>query len=116
MDNDLLSECACSQLVWNASESDSDDVGIDMTNNRYGEVRILTCKTCRQKWVEYFVEYEHYSRSGRWFRGQIADAEVTNITPENAVAYLESLEWYVRGGSFFETNGVYHSGTVRADP
>jgi hypothetical protein len=32
--------------------------------------------------------------------------------PENAVEYLESLEWYVYGGSFFESTGTFGQGKL----
>ena len=34
------------------------------------------------------------------------------ITPENAVEFLEGLEWYVYGGSFFESTGEFGQGKL----
>ncbi len=36
----------------------------------------------------------------------------SQITPEKAVEYLESLEWYVYGGSFFESTGTIGHGKL----
>ncbi|BAP32005.1 uncharacterized protein CHSO_2968 [Chryseobacterium sp. StRB126] len=36
----------------------------------------------------------------------------SQITPENAVEFLENLEWYVYGGSFFETTGAIGQGKL----
>jgi len=38
-----------------------------------------------------------------------------HITPENAVEYLESLEWYVYGGPFFESAGMFGHGKLQVD-
>jgi hypothetical protein len=35
--------------------------------------------------------------------------------PENAVEYLESLDWYVYGGSYFESTGEFGQGKLRLD-
>ncbi|KFF74368.1 hypothetical protein HX13_09300 [Chryseobacterium sp. P1-3] len=37
------------------------------------------------------------------------------ITPENAVEFLESLEWYVYGGSFFDSTGTIGKGALQLD-
>ena len=90
-------------------------LGVDKTNGRYADVSLFTCLHCTTKWLHYYAEYEAYSRSGRWYRGIISDKEAKEITPESAVAYLERLDWYIFGGSWFSSQGMYGKGKVRAD-
>lgn len=107
--------CACEKPDFNYTEFRSSELGIDNTKGRYGEVSIQQCKLCQRIWIQYFVEYEHYSKSGRWYKGVVSKKDRPHITPENAVEYLESLEWYVFGGSFFESTGTIGSGSLRLD-
>ena len=107
--------CACEKTDFNYTEFRSSELGIDHTKGRYGEVSIQQCKLCQRIWVHYFVEYEHYSKSGRWYKGIVSKKDRPNITPENAIEYLESIEWYVYGGSFFESTGTIGSGSLRLD-
>lgn len=82
--------------------------GYDETKNRFGEVSIETCKQCGTKWLHYFVEYEAFRKSGRWYRGVITDEVSLAVTPQNSVAILEGLDWWVSGGSYF--NGIIKKG------
>ncbi|PKF75743.1 hypothetical protein [Chryseobacterium sp. PMSZPI] len=107
--------CACEKPDFNYTEYRSSELGIDHTNGRNGEVTIQQCKLCQRIWIHYFVEYEHYSKSGRWYKGIVSKKDRSQITPENAVDYLESIEWYVYGGSFFESSGTIGSGSVKVD-
>lgn len=66
-------------------------------------------------WLHYHVEYEAFSRSGRWFRAPIRDEKLAEITPETAVRYIEEQEWHIRGGSHFSTSGEIATGRVYAD-
>lgn len=76
-------------------------VGVDETNGRFGELSIRQCHYCQRQWLHYFVEYEHLSQSGRWYRG-IIDNEIAQVVrPENAVKILSNLEWYFYGGSYY---------------
>src|SRR5690606_3724726 len=90
-------------------------LGVDKTNGRFGDVSLFTCIHCGTKWLHYYAEYESFSRSGRWYKGIISDKEAKEITPESAVAYLEGLDWYIFGGSFFSSQGMYGKGKVRAE-
>lgn len=65
-------------------------------------MRIDRCVHCQRLWLHYFVEYESFSRSGRWARGLISAAEAEVIAPADAVAHLERLPRYLYGGSYFD--------------
>jgi hypothetical protein len=80
-------------------------IGIDETEGRFGEVTLKQCRHCRRYWLHYLVEYEAFKGSGRYFMGLIALEVANALTPEKAVAYLESLEWRLFGGSYFGRKG-----------
>jgi guanosine-3',5'-bis(diphosphate) 3'-pyrophosphohydrolase len=80
----------------------------------YGEIQIETCKSCGTKWLRYFWEHEGFTASGRWYKGIIDDTSLPTLKPENCVKYLESLPWYIYGGSYFNTMGKRGSGSIKA--
>lgn len=77
-------------------------IGVDETFGRFGEVTLKQCRHCGQHWLHYFVEYEHLKGSGRWYLGLITPEQAQTLQPQEAVAYLEKLEWCFHGGSYFE--------------
>ncbi|AZA76825.1 hypothetical protein EG347_04485 [Chryseobacterium sp. G0186] len=107
--------CACEKPTPNYTEYRSSELGIDQTNGRHAEVTIQQCKLCQRIWIRYFVEFEHITKSGRWYKGIVTKKDRGQITPENAVEFLESLEWYVYGGSFFESTGTFGQGKLNVD-
>jgi len=76
-------------------------IGVDETNGRYGDVFVFTCGGCQRRWLYYFAEYEAFTASGRWILGILPDALPLPLTPENAVPILNTLPWYIYGGSYF---------------
>ena len=110
-----MAECRCMTPPFNYTDYASEPLGIDETNGRFGEVSVQTCKACGRKWLHYFVEYEAFSKSGRWYRGLVSAEALRSLTPESAVALLESLPWYFYGGSYFQTIGRKGSGRVWVD-
>jgi hypothetical protein len=93
----------------------SQDIGVDKTNGRFGKVSIDTCKKCGTQWLNYFVEYEAFTASGRWFRAPVTQQLITDLIPERAAELLSILPWYFYGGSYFNTSGLRGSGAVRVD-
>jgi hypothetical protein len=110
-----MSDCRCFNPPFNYRDYDESPVGVDTTNGRYGRVTLKTCKHCGTKWLHYFVEYEAFTASGRWFCGLISDAAAATITPDSAIAYLEQLPWHFVGGSYYQSQGMRASGAIRAD-
>ncbi len=108
-------KCRCLKPPFKGEDYDVASVGIDETNGRYGDVEIETCKHCGQKWLRYFVEYEGFTKSGRWYRGILTPEMQQLLTPENAVQLLESLPAHFYGGSFFMTAGAESSGSISVD-
>lgn len=107
--------CQCEIPPWNHGNFTSRVVGVDETKGRYGEVIINTCKACGRKWLHYAVEYEAFSQSGRWYRGVVSEEQAESVTPESAVAILESLDWHLYGGCFFGHAGKRGNGRVDID-
>ena len=87
-------------------------IGCDLTDSRYGDVDLYECGHCGRHWLNYSVEYEGYTQSGRWFSGLISREKAATMQPEEAVGYLESIEWYYRGGSYFSGKVTRVSGKV----
>ena len=94
---------------------DSLKIGIDEKKGRFGEVTIHVCKRCQWKWLRYFVEYESFSGSGRWYRGLVSDEVASKVTPETAIEILKNLDWHFYGGSYFGTAGQKGSGPIFVD-
>jgi hypothetical protein len=107
--------CTCEKPPFNYADFRSSQLGIDHTNGRDAEVSIFQCKLCQRIWINYLVEFEHYSKSGRWYRGIISKKERSEIKPENVVEYLENIEWYLYGGSYFESAGMIGQGKAIVD-
>lgn len=71
-------------------------------DDHHGEVTVLRCRECGTRWLHYFLEYEGFMRSGRWYRGFLPADQVRQVQdPVAALNYLAGLPWYFRGGSFF---------------
>lgn len=82
-------------------------LGEDPTNGRYADVHLESCPECGRQWLHYAFEIEAFSRSGRWYRGEVTAEQVVHVTAETAAALLESLPAYEAGGSYF--GGQVHS-------
>ncbi|MBD2701367.1 hypothetical protein IC229_12010 [Spirosoma sp. BT702] len=106
--------CKCHKPPIYYGDYTSTFVGVDETNERFADVAIETCRHCGTAWITYQVESEAFERSGRWFRG-ILTAAKQEIRPEDVVTYLEQLDWYIYGGSYFGSSGTYDHGKVWVD-
>jgi len=110
-----MSNCGCMRPDCPGSGFDRVDLGTDTQNGRYGKVQGLTCIHCGSTWLRYFVTYEGFSRSGRWYRGQVSAEQASATPPEQAVEVLTSLPWHFRGGSYFDSAGERATGPLRVD-
>src|SRR5579872_34455 len=90
-----VTSCTCEYGQAPYTEFESRELGVDDTEGRFAEVTLERCKTCRRLWLRYFVEYEAFSRSGRWARGLISEEDAASMTPEAAEPYLRSLDSYL---------------------
>src|SRR5579875_1295604 len=101
-----LPACGCAAPearydIW----SEQRTVGIDETAGRFGTVQLLRCKMCRQLWLHYHVEYESFSRSGRWARCPVGEEFATALKPEQATAVLDTAACHIYGGSYWGSTG-----------
>ena len=87
-------------------------LGVDLTDGRYADVTYEACHACGLQWVHYQFEFEAFSRSGRWYRGQINSAQAEALTAANAAALLEALAAYTAGGSYFDGQERERSGPL----
>jgi hypothetical protein len=110
-----VSPDACECLALGPRSFDEAFVGIDTARGRFGEVNVRTCHACGRRWLHYRVEYEAFSRSGRWYTGLLPEGADAGLTPEAAVPLLERLPWHIYGGSFWDTRGRRSSEPVRVD-
>lgn len=97
------SQCICLELplpFFHYEEVKS--IGVDETLGRFGEVKLRRCLHCGRHWLHYFVEFEAYRKSGRYYMGLITPELAESITPETAADYIGNLDWHLYGGSFFD--------------
>lgn len=78
------------------------------TDEHFAEIQIALCKQCGTKWLLYSLEDEGFSNSGRWYRGVLNQ----EITPEAAAEYLNHIEGYIYGGSYFGGKAGYGKGPL----
>src|SRR5215218_5591577 len=99
----IMSQCPClEESLADYRDYDLTFIGVDETAGRFAEIEVGHCRRCGRYWLHYRWEIEAFSRSGRWYRGLISQAQAHTITPHNAASLLESLEWYFAGGSYYE--------------
>jgi hypothetical protein len=111
-----MNDCRCLRPPFAQRDFDSVMVGVDEGRGRFGEVSVETCRICSRRWLRYFVEYEAFPNSGRWYRGLVTDAAARAVRPATALQALEKLEWRFAGGSYFDSTGFRTSEPVRVDP
>jgi len=104
--------CVCEKHDLNESEYRTSIVGTDSTNDVNAQVSIIQCKLCQRIWLNYAIEFPNFPDYGRWCKGIIAKKEVVGMKPENAIEYLENLQWYICGGSYFGNKEVFGEGKL----
>nr|WP_314491581.1 hypothetical protein [uncultured Chryseobacterium sp.] len=107
--------CGCEKATQSPSDYRTSIIGTDSTHNRNADVSIVQCKLCQRIWILYTLESEDSPQSGRWFKGIVSKKYLSTITPENAIEYLENLDWYIYGGSYFESTEAFGQGKLLAD-
>ncbi|MBW8522497.1 hypothetical protein K0U91_13390 [Chryseobacterium chendengshani] len=106
--------CGCEKPGQSSSDYRTSKIGTDKTNERDAEVSVLQCRLCQRIWIIYLVNSK-LPQSEKWFRGIVAKKDLSSIIPENAVQHLENLEWYLYGGSYFESEGTFGEGKIIVD-
>ncbi len=70
-------------------------------DERFGEVSILSCPVCGQRWLRVHYEDEAFTASGRWYLGAISSEQAESLTAGEAADTLKTLSWYYYGGSYY---------------
>src|SRR4029077_9893072 len=92
-----MNECAC--LVDGPQNPDVINeryIGCDKTSGRFADVTLLRCARCQRLWLRYAVEYEAFSRSGRWAAAPIDQTAAETMTPEVAAPFLDRRSHYIQ--------------------
>jgi hypothetical protein len=74
---------------------------IGMTD-RYWELSTMRCPRCGATWLRAFLEYEAFSKSGRFYRAPATEGQLAALTPEGALALIEAAPFKIAGGSRFD--------------
>lgn len=69
------------------------------------DVSLLTCKRCGCVWLKYLLEEPHYSGAGRWWRVELTQENLADISVATARDFIESQASGFAGGSFFNSSG-----------
>ena len=109
-------KCECFEPAGSPVNPEILFVGVDTTKSNYGDVTLTRCRSCSTAWLRFFVEYESVSRSGRWYRAPVPPEREAEVTAENAIEILNSLEPRFAGGSFFNSDGFATKAEVDLRP
>lgn len=103
-------DCRCLTPPINASHYEIRVLpGMDPSDGRYADVAVERCKTCGRIWLHYHYEIEAFSRSGRWYRAVVTEAEADAVTLISALGLIGSKPWHLYGGSYYESSGARSS-------
>ena len=94
--------CTCRKPPFHFADYVRSDLGED---DRGGEVALSRCKNCATLWLEYQIEGLHHSRSGRWWRVEVAAEQAASLSAEKAKQFIEQQARGFAGGSFFGSTG-----------
>jgi GTP pyrophosphokinase len=109
-------DCTCFEPESFRDDFERTVLGLDRTSGRLGEVSLDRCRRCGRVWLHYFVEYPEVPDSSRWYRAPVTVEMAQAVTPQGAVALLESLPWRLQGGAYYGRRGERTSGPVVVDP
>lgn len=110
----IVAACPCLEHGPRAPYiADRRSIGCDETEGRFADVTLARCTRCQQLWIRYQVDYEAFSRSGRWCEAVISPEDAGRMTPEAVPAYLAAAPWHIFGGSAFGHGGRHGRGPVQ---
>jgi hypothetical protein len=112
---DPKEDCRCFRIDGLTKADPEVEIGRDEQFGRFGEVTLRTCGDCSRRWLEYFVEYEAFTASGRRFRGLVSEQQAEEVTAATAAALLDQLPWHFAWGSYFSGRWIRESGSARVD-
>jgi hypothetical protein len=104
------SACRCHQPPFHFEDYETSVLGDDST---WAEVSIDRCRNCGTYWLNYLIEEEHFSRSGRWWRVVVPEAEKDHLQAKNAREFIEQQASGFYGGSYFSSTGIAFHDPIR---
>ncbi|MDX9844864.1 MAG: hypothetical protein RBT42_14045 [Aquabacterium sp.] len=93
------SSCDCRSPNNEVHWQDWRDLGM---TDRYWELSFMRCRGCGAPWLRAFLEYEAFSRSGRYYRAPVEEAALPGLTPDAALTLIEAAPFKIAGGSRFD--------------
>jgi hypothetical protein len=85
----MTADCGCPELGPRHPDIIRErHVGRDETDGRFTDVDVIRYARCRRLWLKYLVEYEAFSRSGRWAEALIDEGAAATMTPEAAPEFI----------------------------
>jgi HD domain len=109
-------DCTCFESDSYRDDFERTVLGLDRTpGHALAEVSLDRCRRCGRLWLHYFVEQPDVSESSRWFRAPVTPEMAEAVTPQRALAVLETLPWRLQGGAYFGRRGQRTTGPVAVD-
>lgn len=92
--SDLNSHPPCTCYTRMPPGSTWEELGVDVTNGRYGDVSVATCSACGRRWLNYSAEFEGFRASGRLIRGILPSDQAVPFPPEEAIPNFNRMRWF----------------------
>jgi len=84
------------------------------TDEHCAEISMDRCRECGRIWLHYYLAFEAFTGSGRWYRGEVGPDMA--FSARNAAAVLAKLKGYWAGGSRFGGKVEWRSGPIDTSP
>lgn len=101
------SSCDCQSPINEVQFQGRHEIGM---TDRFWEVSVMKCCNCGAPWLRAFLEYEAFSRSGRYYRAPVQEADLAGLTPDAALGLIETAPFKIAGGSRFDGREVVVNG------
>jgi hypothetical protein len=109
-------DCSCFEPAVRLINPKQIYSGVDTEHSSYGEVSVEQCSGCMTFWLSFYIEYESFSRSGRWFRAPLPASLVAEVSANNAIDVLNTLTPRYAGGSYYDSAGFITESKVNLNP
>jgi GTP pyrophosphokinase len=110
-------DCTCFEPESYRDDFERTVLGLDRTRGHaLAEVSLDRCRRCTRLWLHYFVEQPDVPDSSRWYRAPVTTEMAQAVTPQRALAVLESLPWRLQGGAYYGRRGQRSTGALSVEP
>ena len=110
-------DCQCWDEQCQSVHFEIEPVSTTRNGPSVDRVELWTCNSCATRWLRLTVEDEANPAWSKWFRGLVpADAAPAHaeISPEEALELLGSMNWHYYGGAYYRSSGDRSGGPIRA--